>query len=468
MTTISSHPGASPTAALAAGPPAGTIRAALGYPAFRFLLAGLAVSQIGDWLYNLALVTLVYQRTGSLMWAGVATGARVVPMVVLGPVGGVIADRFDRRRVMVVSDLLRLLLMLGLALVAVTGLPIVFAPVIAALATTAGTPYLACVSGSTPRLVGDVDLPGANAARSAVTSLGMMAGPAIGGALLLLGSPALAFVVNAATFGAAVACVMVIRDGDAFAVASPAGEPMALGGAVGSVLRGISDGAAALRAHPAAIRLVGADLMCSVVYGMQTVVLVLVARQAGLGLHGYGYLLAALGVGAMVGTSLVGRVLRLPSRLGLALPMGLVGLSMLAMPIAHWGSVAILLACVNGASAILVEVMTETGLQRMLPTEVFGRAYGLAIPASIAGIVVGSLIAPVLVGVLGLNGSLAACGAVALGYALQLLARRRYAPGGQEIVSSSSRFSRSRTAIAARSSRSAPIRDSVSSSRPTS
>ena len=43
----------------------GTIRAALGYPAFRSLLAGLAVSQVGDWMYNLALVTLVYQRTGS-------------------------------------------------------------------------------------------------------------------------------------------------------------------------------------------------------------------------------------------------------------------------------------------------------------------------------------------------------------------------------------------------------------------
>ncbi len=319
MTTISSHPEASPTAA-PAGPPAGTIRAALGYPAFRFLLAGLAVSQIGDWLYNFALVSLVYQRTGSITWAGVATGARVVPMVVLGPVGGVIADRFDRRRVMVVSDLLRLLLMLGLALVAVTGLPIVFAPVIAALATAAGTPYLACVSGSTPRLVRDGDLPGANAARSAVTSLGIMAGPAIGGVLLLLGSPALAFVVNAATFGAAVACVVVIRDRDAFAVAGAAGEPTALGGAIGSVLRGIADGAAALRAHPAAIRLVSADLMCSVVYGMQTVVLVLVARQAGLGLHGYGYLLAALGVGAMVGTSLAGRVLRLPAVSGWPFP----------------------------------------------------------------------------------------------------------------------------------------------------
>ena len=66
----------------------GTIRAALGYPAFRSLLAGLAVSQAGDWLYNLALVTLVYSRTHSALWAGVTTAARVVPIVALGPLGG--------------------------------------------------------------------------------------------------------------------------------------------------------------------------------------------------------------------------------------------------------------------------------------------------------------------------------------------------------------------------------------------
>src|ERR1700753_2142289 len=95
----------------------GTVRAALGYPAFRSLLAGLAVSQVGDWLYNLALVTLVYQRTGSVTWAGGSAGARVVPMVVRGPAGGALADRFDRRWVMIACDLLRLALMMALALV---------------------------------------------------------------------------------------------------------------------------------------------------------------------------------------------------------------------------------------------------------------------------------------------------------------------------------------------------------------
>jgi len=75
----------------------GTIRAALRYPVFRRLLAGLAVSQMGDWLYNLALIAMVYERTHSPLWAGVATAARVVPIVTLGPLGGVITDRFDRR-----------------------------------------------------------------------------------------------------------------------------------------------------------------------------------------------------------------------------------------------------------------------------------------------------------------------------------------------------------------------------------
>jgi hypothetical protein len=282
--------------------------------------------------------------------------------------------------------------------------------------------------------VRDADLPGANAARSAVTALGVMAGPALGGVLLMIGPAALAFGVNAATFGVAALCVLAIRDRSVFAVpaaasaAAAATGPAVLWSALGSVPGGIADGAAALRARPAAFCLVGADVICSLVYGMQTVVFVLVARQAGLGLNGYGYLFAALGVGAFAGTSLAGRALRLPYRAGAAAAMGLVGLSMIAMPAARLGAVAILLACVNGAGAILVEVMTETGLQRTLPEEVFGRAYGLAIPATVAGIAAGSLAAPALVRGLGLNGALITCGGLALGYGLLLIGRRHSAP----------------------------------------
>ena len=388
----------------------GTIRAALGYPAFRSLLAGLAVSQVGDWLYNLALVTLVYQRTGSAMWAGIATAARVIPIVVLGPLGGVVADRFGRRGVMIASDVSRLVLMLGLALVATAHLPVLLAPVIAALATAAGAPYLPCVAAVTPRLVRDSDLPGANAARSAVTAIGIIAGPALGGVLLLVGSPATAFLVNAVTFGAAAVFTVGIRDRRAFAVSRH--------GAAGhsGLLSDIADGAAALRAHPVAIRLISADILCSLVYGMQTVLLLGVAQRAGLGLHGYGYLFAAIGAGGLVGTLLAGRVARLPHHVALAGSLALVGVPMLALPAAHWAPAALGLVGFTGAGALCVEIMAETGLQRMLDDEVFGRAYGIALPAAIAGIAAGSVVAPALVSALGLTGALLACGAVVTGY----------------------------------------------------
>ena len=108
---------------------------------FRLLLVSLSVSSCGDWLYNVALLAVVFARTDSTTWLALTTAARVVPMVVLGPLGGVIADRYDRRRVMIASDLARTLLMVALTAVAAAGLPIVLAPVIAAAATGAGVGF---------------------------------------------------------------------------------------------------------------------------------------------------------------------------------------------------------------------------------------------------------------------------------------------------------------------------------------
>jgi MFS family permease len=409
--------------------PQGTIRAALGHTAFRRLLGGLAVSQIGDWLYNLALVTLVYSHTHSALWVGVTTAARVVPIAALGPLGGAIADRFDRRRLMIACDVIRLALMLLLALLALAHLPILLAPVIAAAATVAGSPYMACASAVTPRLVPDEDLPGANAARSAVGAVGIIAGPALGGVLLLLGSPALAFVVNAATFGLSALAVLAIPAGPAFAVDPAAAMRPS------SLRRDVADGAAVLRAHPEALRLVGADIMCSLVYGMQTVLLLLVARHAGLGLHGYGYLFAGIGVGALAGTSVAGRVMRLPhQRAVLLAALAAVGLPMLVLPLVSWAVLAIVLAASTGAGAILVEILTETSLQRSLPADVFGRAYGLALPAAVAGIVLGSLIAPVLVSTVGGTGAMLTSGAAVVGYGLLLLRGGRRTRAGLAVA----------------------------------
>jgi MFS family permease len=398
--------------------PPGTLRAALRYPSFRWLLGSLAVSQIGDWMYNLALVVLVYDRTHSPVWAGVTTAARILPIVVLGPLGGIVAGRFDRRRIMIVCDVVRMVLMGLLAAIAAVRLPIALAPVVAAAATAAAAPYLPSVSAVTPRLVDDADLPGANAARSAVGGLGILAGPAVGGLLLLLGSPALAFALNGLTFGFSVLAVLAIRDRAALRSVRSPGRPAGL-------LREMASGAAALRAHPEAVRLVGADIMCSMLYGAQTVLLLLVASRVGLGAGGYGYLFAGIGAGGLVGTALAGRAARFRQpRYVLAAALAAVGLPMPLLAVTRWPAVAIALVAVTGIGAMLVEILTETCLQRVLDEEMFGRAYGLALPASLAGIVAGSLIAPLLAGTLGTQGALVAVGCALLGYTLLLLRNR--------------------------------------------
>ncbi|HEX6449423.1 MAG TPA: MFS transporter [Trebonia sp.] len=162
--------------------------------------------------------------------------------------------------------------------------------------------------------------------------------------------------------------------------------------------------------------------MCSLVYGMQTVLLIGVAQRAGLGLHGYGYLFAALGVGGVVGTSLTARVLRIPRPRAILLgALAVVGLPMLLLAVVPSAPAALLLTALTGVGAIIVEVTTETVLQRMLPDEVFGRAYGLAVPAAVAGIAIGALAAPAVASAFGTAGALVACGGLVMGYATALL-----------------------------------------------
>lgn len=387
-----------------------SMRAALGYPQFRRLLTALAVSQAGDWLYNLALLALVYDRTHSSTWVAVTTAARVAPIVVGGPLGGVIADRWDRRRLMVLSDVARVACMLGLAAVAVAGLPIALAPLLAALATAASSPYPSCVAATTPRLVPDSALAGANAARAAVSTLCIVAGPGFGALLLLLGSPTIAFLVNASTFAVSAVLVLSLPAGALFAPERADRRPT-------SVWAEVCEGAEALRAEPEAMRLVGADVMCSVVYGAHTVLLLLLARDLGIGDAGYGYLLAAGGVGGALGTAVAGGVAEAARQQPLLVAAGAtVALPAMLLSVSPSLPLLLMWAFLIGMGSVIVEVATDTSLQKCLSPDVLARAYGIAFPAAIAGIVVGSLVAAPLVHLFGLQGALFLVAAAMAGY----------------------------------------------------
>lgn len=386
---------------------------------FRRLLAALAVSQLGDWLYNVALLAFVYDRTHSAAWLGATTVARVLPIVLLGPLAGILGDRFDRRLVMVVSDLARVAAMLGLVAVARYGLPLLLVPALAAFATAAGSPYPSCVAASLPRLLSRDELPAANAARAAIGPLAVIVGPVIGAVLLAVAGAAWAFGLNAVTFAASALLVLAVPDRAAF-------RPTGGGEREPGLWAAVTVGASELLRRPVVSRLVGADILCSLSYGVLSVVLVSVSSQVGWHESGYGVLLATVGAGGLLGTTVAPRALRrLDRRRVLSLALLTVGVALPPMAVLPSPAVVLLAALASGAGSLVVEVGVETVLQEQLPDEVFARAYGFAFPASIGGIAFGALLAAPLSGLLGVPGALTAVGALVAGYAAWLYASPR-------------------------------------------
>ena len=83
------------------------LRDVLRHRDLRLLLAGQAVSQAGDWLYNVALIVYILDATGSAAWVAAVELAHLVPWIVMSPIGGLMADRIDRRRLLIAGDLVQ-------------------------------------------------------------------------------------------------------------------------------------------------------------------------------------------------------------------------------------------------------------------------------------------------------------------------------------------------------------------------
>ncbi len=392
---------------------------------FRVLIAALAVSSLGDWLYNVALLAFVYDRTRSASWVALTTAARVAPIVVLGPLGGMLSDRHDRRVLMIASDAVRAAVMVLLAAVAITGLPVVLAPLLAAAATAAATVNLPCVAACTARMVPGAELARANALRAGINQGAVVVGPALGALILMATTPALAILVNGLTFVISAAAMLSLGAGAVFA-APGAGDDRR---DRPSMLTEILAGARALRGAPAAVRLIAADTLCSAVYGMLTVTLVLVGRRFGAGNSGYGILLAAYGVGGVIGASLVGRLVA-PSRWRrtLTIALLLVATSLLALGTALSLTQALLAALLGGGGLVVGEVLSDTALPLLLDDAVIGRAYGLALPISIGGIAAGSLLAGPLVAAASTTGAFAVMAIAVIAVCALLVRRPMLAP----------------------------------------
>jgi len=354
-------------------------------PALARLLTGEFVSGIGDWLYLVAILVVVYADSNSPVLLGIVGAARILPYVLLSVPAGIVADRFDRRMVLLVTDVARGLLMVVLAVAVMQDAPTAVIVGVSILAACFSTFFGPAIAALLPVLVDERDLGPANSAWATLDNVAFIIGPALAGILLASGGLEIAFLLNAVSFG--VVAVVLWR------LPVPRTAP---------VMRDDDDGEAApdpgwrALVRPLAGPFI-LDSTTSVVgggLGVLTVVIAVDVLQAGEA--GTGYLNAATGVGGVIAGILGGALLA--RRLGVPLVLGGVagGIGLAWLAIAGDLLVAMLAMGVAVAGLLLLDVVNTTLIQRIVPDALRGRAMGVLQTTSAVLYSLGSLAMPII------------------------------------------------------------------------
>jgi MFS family permease len=361
------------------------------------LLVGEFISGIGDWLYIVAVFVLIYRETGDAALVGIFGAVRVIPYVALSIPAGMIADRFDRRLVLLVSDLWRGLMMVLLAVFVTIDASVLPIAAVAVLATCGSAFFYPAMGAYMPGLVTDErQLGPANSAWSSLQNMSFIVGPAIGGVLLALGGMTLAFVLNALTF-IVIAIILWTLPPSSNAVLAPAIDAAA-------TATDSSDPAASPSSGPGLARLPLAGLGIIQVMagfldsGMQVLTVILAIHVLQAGEAANGYLNAAIGVGGLVGAVGSG-VLVLRRSLGPPLVIAAIvfGIGLLFLGAIPVLVVALVAIAVAYAGAILLDVVQTTIFQRVVPDALRGRWTGVFVTVATLAGVAGALAMPILV-----------------------------------------------------------------------
>lgn len=179
---------------------------------FALIWSAALVSNVGTWMQAVALGVLVYARTGQASWTGLVAAAAFVPIGLLAPLGGALADRLDRRRWLIVTTLAEMTFATVLAVLAAAhDDPPVALVLLAFGGGAAGSIGFPAYQAMVPDLVPHEDLLAAVAMSSAQFNLGRVIGPALAGLVLLTHDYSIVFGVNAASFGAVVVALLFVR-----------------------------------------------------------------------------------------------------------------------------------------------------------------------------------------------------------------------------------------------------------------
>ncbi len=384
------------------------------------LFAGEFVSNIGDWLYLVALLVVVYRESSDPFLLGVIGGARIIPYVVLSVPAGIIVDRFDRRLILIVSDLIRGAAMIGLAINTFLDGPVLVTVGLAIFATCFAVFFRPSMGAYMPSLVrNEAELGPANSIYATLSEVTFIIGPAIGGLIIALTDLGWAFVINALSFLAPVLILWTMPSNNPRAKKA-AEDPednavvtVATTATADDAAPPVHGPAAALAAMPTATTvrdifrplagLALLDVVTGFLWGGLSVALVIFAvERLGAGEDATGFLWAAIGVGGVLGAVASSSIVLRPN-LG---PIMLLGSAILGAGFVFLGIVdsllwALIALAVVASGALLAQVVAETILQRVVPDAIRGRALGTLQTLSTVTYALGSFLVPVLMTTIG-------------------------------------------------------------------
>jgi MFS family permease len=386
--------------------------------AVRRLALARLVSITGGAAAFAALNFTIYERTQSAAWLSASLLLTFGASGLFAPLGGMLGDRFDRRRVMIVSDLAGAVTFGAMAFVEDPGLLLA----IGFLTAVVETPFWSASQAAIPNLVGKDDLAWANGLLQVGANAGIMLGPAVGGVLLAALGAGLVFGLNAVSFVLSALIVATVRGRFSEDRTEDEDEH-----------RGLKAGFVFIARDRVLRTLVLAWTVFVLGIGMAMVADVPLVELFGAGATGYGLLIGAWGAGSVVG-SLAGRKLneRTEPR---ALFAGtvMIGVTTAGVALSPWFPPVLLLILLSGAADAIVMVADRSIQQRRTPDVVRSRVVSASESVITIALAIGFVLGGPALELLGPRGVYAAGGAFAFVGAVVLLpilraSRRAEAP----------------------------------------
>jgi MFS family permease len=362
-----------------------------------------AASNFASRASAIAVAVYAYEADG-VAAVGIIAFLRLAIAGGLSPWLSVFADRRPRRLVLIASDLVRCVMLGAMAALVVLDAASLSVYVLAVLVAVAEPVFRSAQAALTPSLVRTPEeLTGANVVASAVESVGLFAGPALGALLLVVAGSGTVFVVTGLLLLASVALVARIS-----IAGEPSPEP--------SVPRSetLLAGWRAIVSEPGLRVVIGLFTAQTLVAGLlQVLVVVLAIEVLSLGTAGVGWLSGMLGIGATLGVLAVAGVAGQRSIVRY-FALGLLLWGVPLMLIAAWPepAAAFLLLALLGVGNTLVDVTGITLMQRTASDAVLGRVFGAFEALALLAMGVGALLAPLLVSTLGARGAVLAAGLI--------------------------------------------------------